>query len=95
MARAKNKELIRQIGMNPDKPDSFQFSNEPLMNNLFLWSQEKIEFQDLIQNFFGVKVRTKLAAILLDLDVNNWIGIGASWQHNNQNGQIRIDARLT
>ena len=95
MARNKNKELIRQIGMNPDKPDSFQFSNEPLMNNLFLWSQEKIEFHDLIQNFFGVKVRTKLSAILLDLDVNNWIGIGASWQDNNQNGQIRVDAKLT
>ncbi len=95
MARNKNKELIRQIGINPDKPDSFQSSNEPLMNNLFLWSQEKIEFQDLIQSFFGVKVRTKLVAILLDLDVNNWIGIGASWQHNNQNGQIRIDSKLT
>ena len=93
--RNKNKELIRQIGMNPDKPDSFQFTNEPLMNNLFLWSQEKIEFHDLIQNFFGVKVRTKLAAILLDLDVNNWIGIGASWQHDNQSGQIRVDAKLT
>ncbi len=95
MARGKNKELIRQIGMNPEKPDSFQFSNEPLMNNLFLWSQEKIEFQDLIQSFFGIKVRTKLTAILLDLDVNNWVGIGASWQHNNQNGQIRIDTKLT
>ncbi len=95
MAKGKNKELIRQIGMNPDKPDSFQFSNEPLMNNLFLWSQEKVEFQDLIQNFFGVKVRTKLVAILLDLDATNWVGIGASWQHNNQNGQIRIDAKLT
>lgn len=95
MARNKNKELIRQLGMNPGKPDSFQFSNEPLMNNLFLWSCEKIELHDLIQNFFGTKVRTKLAAILLDLDVNNWIGIGASWQHDNQNGQIRIDAKLT
>ena len=95
MARNKNKELIRQIGMNPEKPDSFQFSNEPLMTNLFLWSQEKIEFQDLIQSFFGIKVKTKLLAILLDLDVNNWIGIGASWQHNNQNGQIRIDTKLT
>ena len=95
MARNKNKELIRQIGMNPNKPDSFQFSNEPLMNNLFLWSQEKIEFHDLIQNFFGVKVRTKLVAILLDLDVNNWIGIGASWQHDNQSGQIRVDTKLT
>ncbi len=95
MAKGKNKELIRQIGMNPEKPDSFQFSNEPLMNNLFLWSQEKIEFQDLIQSFFGIKVRTKLIAILLDLDINNWIGIGASWQHNDQNGQIRIDTKLT
>lgn len=95
MAKGKNKELIRQLGMNPGKPDSFQFSNEPLMNNLFLWSCEKIELHDLIQNFFGAKVRTKLAAILLDLDVNNWIGIGASWQHENQNGQIRIDAKLT
>jgi len=91
----KNKELIRQLGMNPGKPDSFQFSNEPLMNNLFLWSCEKIELHDLIQDFFWAKVRTKLAAILLDLDVNNWIGIGASWQHDNQNGQIRIDAKLT
>ena len=81
--------------MNPEKPDSFQFSNEPLMNNLLLWSQEKIEFNDLIQSFFGVKAQTKLIAILLDLDVNNWIGIGASWQHDNQNGQIRIDAKLT
>ena len=95
MKKSKNKELIRQIGMNPEKPDSFQLSNEPLMNNLFLWSQEKIEFQDLIQNFFGVKVRTQLVAILLDLDVNNWVGVGASWQHNNQDGQIRIDAKLT
>ena len=65
------------------------------MNNLFLWSCEKIELHDLIQDFFWAKVRTKLAAILLDLDVNNWIGIGASWQHDNQNGQIRIDAKLT
>ncbi|OGI08899.1 MAG: hypothetical protein A3I68_03410 [Candidatus Melainabacteria bacterium RIFCSPLOWO2_02_FULL_35_15] len=95
MKKDKNKELIRQLGMNPGKPDSFQFSNEPLMNNLFLWSCEKIELHDLIQDFFWAKVRTKLAAILLDLDVNNWIGIGASWQHDNQNGQIRIDAKLT
>ena len=95
MSRNKNKELVRQLGMNPQKPDSFQLGNDPLMNNLLLWSQEKIELHDIIQNFFGVKVRTKLVAILLDLDINNWIGIGGSWQHNNQNGQIRIDAKLT
>ena len=95
MTRNKNKELIRQFGMNPLKPDSFQATNEPLINNLLLWSQEYIDLHDIIQNFFSIKVRTKIVAILLDLDLNNWIGIGASWQHNNQNGLIRIDARLT
>ena len=93
--RNKNKELIRQFGMNPLKPDSFQIVNEPLMNNLYLWSEENIDLIEIIQKFFGVKVRTKLSAILLDLDLNNWIGIAASWQHNNQNGQIRIDLKLT
>lgn len=91
----KNKELIRQFGMNPLKPDSFQTVNEPLINNLLLWSQEHIDLHDIIQTFFSIKVRTKIVAILLDLDLNNWVGIGASWQHNNQNGQIRIDAKLT
>lgn len=95
MVRAKNKELIRHIGMNPLKPDSFQVINEPLMSNLMLWSNESIELHDIIQNYFGIKVRTKLVAILLDLDLNNWIGIAGSWQHNNQSGQIRIDAKLT
>lgn len=95
MARNKHKELIRQIGMNPLKPDSFQITNEPLMNNLKLWSNKNIDLRDIIQNFFGVKVHTKLVAILLDLDLNNWIGIAGSWQHNNQNGQIRIDAKFT
>ncbi|OGI19806.1 MAG: hypothetical protein A3B68_08330 [Candidatus Melainabacteria bacterium RIFCSPHIGHO2_02_FULL_34_12] len=95
MTAKKNIELIRQIGMNPAKPDSFQLLNEPLMNNLLLWSQQKIDLRDTVLNFFTLNVRTKLVAILLDLDLNNWIGIGASWQYNNQNGQIRIDARLT
>ncbi|MBI2995810.1 MAG: FliM/FliN family flagellar motor switch protein [Candidatus Melainabacteria bacterium] len=95
MIKNKNKELIRQLGINPFKPDSFQIINEPLMDNLHLWSNEKIEINDVIQNFFGIKVRTKLIAILLDLDPNNWIGIGASWQHNSYNGQIRIDSKLT
>ncbi len=95
MARNKNKELIRHIGMNPLKPDSFQLTNEPLMDNLKLWSNKNIDLHDIIQNFFGIKVRTKLVAILLDLDVNNWIGVAGSWQHNNQSGQIRIDANLT
>lgn len=95
MARNKNRELIRHIGMNPSKPDSFQIINEPLMNNLRLWSNENINISDLIQSFFCVKVHAKLVAILLDLDLNNWIGIAGSWQHNNQNGQIRIDAKLT
>ena len=95
VTRNKNKELIRQIGMNPLKPDSFQTNNQPLMNNLMLWSQIKVELNDIVLNFFSIKVRTRLAAILLDLDVNNWIGVAASWQHNNQNGQIRIDAKLT
>ena len=94
-AKDRNKELIRQIGMNPAKPDSFQLLNEPLMSNLSLWSQENIDIRGPIEGFFQVKVRTKLGAILLDIDQNNWIGIAASWQHNNQNGQIRIDARLT
>ena len=95
MAKNKHKELIRHIGMNPLKPDSFQIINEPLMNNLKSWSNKNIDLRDIIQNFFGVKVHTKLVAILLDLDLNNWIGIAGSWQHNNQNGQIRIDAKLT
>ncbi len=95
MIRSKNKELIRQLGMNPLKPDSFQIANEPLMNNLFLWSREKIDLHDTLQNFFGVKVRTKLVAVLLDIDLNNWVGLAASWQEHNHNGQIRIDARLT
>ncbi|MBI3591523.1 MAG: FliM/FliN family flagellar motor switch protein [Candidatus Melainabacteria bacterium] len=91
----RNKELIRNIGMNPLKPDSFQAVNEPLMNNLLLWSNESIDLHDIIQSFFGVKVRTKIVAILLDLDLNNWIGVAGAWQHNNHNGQIRIDAKLT
>lgn len=93
--RSKNNELIRSFGINPLKPDSFQTVNEPLMNNVLLWSEEHIDLHDLIQNFFNIKVRTKITAILLDLDVNHWIGLAASWQHNNQNGQIRIDAKLT
>lgn len=93
--RNKNKELIRQIGMNPLKPDSFQMVNEPLINNLFLWSSENIDLRPTVENFFQVKVHTKLSAILLDLDMNNWVGVAASWQHNNQSGQIRIDAKLT
>ncbi len=93
--RNKNKELIRQIGMNPLKPDQFQANNQPLINNLMLWSQLKIDLNDIVLNFFSLKVRTRLAAILLDLDVNNWIGVAASWQHNNQMGQIRVDAKLT
>ena len=95
MTKNKNKELIRQLGMNPLKPDSFQIVNEPLMHNLNLWSCENIDIHDVVQNFFAVKVRTKLVAILLDLDQTNWVGIGASWQHNNQNGLIRVDSRLT
>jgi len=95
VTRNKNKELIRQIGMNPLKPDNFQANNQPLMNNLMLWSQIKVDLNDIVLNFFSLKVRTKLVAILLDLDVNNWIGVAASWQHNNQNGQIRVDAKLT
>lgn len=95
MAKQKNKELIRQIGLNPFKPDSFQLNNEPLMNHLQLWSNENIDLYDIIQSFFGLKVRTKIVGILLDLDLNNWIGVAASWQHNNQNGQIRIDSNLT
>ena len=95
MNRGKNKELIRQFGMNPQKPDSFQAVNEPMMNNLLLWSQEHIDLSDIIQSFFNVKVKTKITAILLDLDLNNWIGIGASWQHNNQSGIIRIDTKFT
>lgn len=95
ISKQHNKELIRYLGINPLKPDSFQMINEPLMANLALWSNEKIDLQDLIQNFFGVKVRTKLAAILLELDLSNWIGIAGSWQHNNHNGQIRIDLKLT
>lgn len=95
MAKQKNKELIRQIGLNPFKPDSFQLNNEPLMSHLQLWSNENIDLYDIIQSFFGLKVRTKIVGILLDLDLNNWIGVAASWQHNNQNGQIRIDSNLT
>lgn len=81
--------------MNPLKPDSFQLVNEPLINNLFLWSSENIDLRPTVENFFQVKVRTKLGAILLDLDINSWVGVAASWQHNNQSGQIRIDAKLT
>ena len=95
VVKNKNKELIRQLGMNPLKPDSFQLINEPLMNNVLLWSQSDINLTEVVQQFFGVKVRTKLSAVLLDLDLNNWIGVAASWQHNNQNGQIRIDTRVT
>ena len=95
MIKNKNKELIRQLGMNPLKPDSFQRVNEPLMQHLNLWSCENIDLHDTLQKFFGIKVRTKLIAILLDIDLNNWIGLAASWQENNYNGQIRIDARLT
>ena len=95
MTRNRNKELVRTLGMNPEKPDSFQVINEPLMSNLKLWSYENIDLQDTIQIFFNIKVRTKLIAILLDLDLNNWIGVAGSWQHNNQNGQIRVDSRLT
>ena len=91
----KNRELIRQLGMNPAKPDSFQKLNEPLMNHLFMWSSEKIDIHELFQTFFGIKVRTRLVAILLDVDSDNWVGIAASWQHNSQNGQIRIDSKLT
>lgn len=92
---AKNTELIRQFGINPTKPDSFQILNEPLMNNLYEWSEEKIELNDIIQKFFNLNVRTKLIAILLDLNPDNWVGIAASWKENNHNGLIRIDARLT
>ena len=90
-----NKEIINKFGMNPKKPDSFQLTNEPLMNNIMLWSGEQIELSDLIQSFFNVQVKTKLVAILLDLDPENWIGFAASWQQNNQTGQIRIDSKLT
>lgn len=95
MARNKNTELARLIGMNPLKPDSFQLLNDPLMTNLHLWSCEKIDLMDVIQAFFGIKVKTKIVAILLDIEVNSWIGVAASWQYNNQSGQIRIDAKLT
>ena len=95
MSKNLHKELIRQFGLNPSKPDSFQIDNELLINNLLLWSQEKITLNDIIQKFFGIRVRSKIVAILLELDQNNWIGIAASWQQNNQNGQIRIDSRLT
>ena len=94
MAKNKNKELIRQIGLNPLKPDSFQIVNEPLINNLFQWSDQNIDLQDIFLKFFGLRVKTKIVAILLDLDLNNWIGLAGSWQHNNQNGQIRIDEKL-
>ena len=60
MNRGKNKELIRQFGMNPQKPDSYQAINEPMMNNLLLWSQEHIDLSDIIQSFFNVKVKTKI-----------------------------------
>ena len=93
--KTKNKELMRQIGMKSSKTDSFRISNEPLMNNLFLWSNQEINLNEVIQSFFGAKVRTKLTAILLDIDVNNWIGVAASWQEDNQNGEIRIDSKLT
>lgn len=95
MTLSKHKELIRQVGMNPLKPDSFQVLNESLMGSLREWSNENIELQDVFLSYFGVKVRTKIVAILLDLDLNNWIGVAGMWQHNNLNGQIRIDAKLT
>lgn len=94
MVKVKNKELIRHLGINPLKPDSFQTVNKLLMDNLLLWSNENIDLHDIIQDLFSIKVRTKLTAILLDLDLNNWVGIAGSWEHNNQSGQIRIDARL-
>jgi flagellar motor switch/type III secretory pathway protein FliN len=94
MSKNKNRELIRQIGLNPLKPDSFQIVNEPLINNLFQWSDQNIDLQDIFLKFFGLKVKTKIVAILLDLDLNSWIGLAGSWQHNNQNGQIRIDEKL-
>ena len=78
MAKTKNKELIRQLGINPEKPDNFQIVNQTLMGNLQLWSQENIDLHDVIQSFFGLKVRTKLIAVLLDIDVNNWIGLAGS-----------------
>ena len=93
--RSKHKELIRQFGINPAKPDSFQLLNQSLMDNLFLWSQTNINLNDVIGNFFSIKVRTKLKAILLDIELNNWVGIAASWQNGAQAGQIRIDAKLT
>ena len=93
--RSKNTELIRRIGMDPAKPDSFQTTNQPLMDNLLLWSTQDINLNELFQSFFGVKVKTKLTAILLDIDVDSWIGIAASWQHDNLNGQIRLDSKLT
>lgn len=94
MGKNKNKELIRLFGINPDKPDAFQRTNEHLMHNLLLWSEEKIEINDVIQTLFNLNVKTKLIAILLDLNPNNWIGIAASWNENNYSGQIRIDAKL-
>ena len=95
MTRNKNYELIRLYGMNPSKPDSFQILNEPLMNNMFEWSCENIELSDIVQSFFNINVRTKLSAILLDPNPDNWIGVAASWEENNKSGIIRIDAKLT
>lgn len=95
MIRENNKELIRQIGINPLKPDSFQRTNEPLINHLYLWAEQNIDISNTIQNFFNLNVRTKLIAFLLDLNLNNWVGIGASWQENNQTGLIRVDTKLT
>lgn len=94
MIKDRNKELIRYLGLNPLKPDQFQKSNLPLMENLYLWSKQKISLDDIIQGFFNVKIQTKLIAFLLDLDLNNWVGIGASWQENNHTGQLRIDSKL-
>ena len=94
MIRERNKELVRQLGINTDKPDAFQKLNEPLMNNLMLWSEENIPIADTIQKFFNINVKTKLIATLVDLDLDNWVGIGASWEENNQTGQIRADNKL-
>ncbi|MBI1857592.1 MAG: FliM/FliN family flagellar motor switch protein [Candidatus Melainabacteria bacterium] len=94
MAKYKNNEIVRQFGMNPEKPDSFQITNEPLMTNIIQWSEKSIDIHDLIKQLFNTNVRTKLIAILLDLNPDNWIGIAASWNQNNYNGQIRVDTKL-
>lgn len=95
MQKNKNTEFIRQLGINPEKPDSFQLINEPLMRNLNEWAGENIGLNDVIQSYFNINVKTKLMAVLLDLDLSNWVGIAASWQENNLSGQIRIDSKLT